>query len=127
MESPICPACGCSLVRLGITQEKAVSHYYQDKQYWFCCDGCLDLFKNNPEQLLNETSELVVCPVCLAEKPVNTTVEHIVKGTLFNFCRCPHCLDVFNQDKDYFIKRLAWQTNYKGIFGEQDGCCTNSN
>lgn len=67
-ETPICPACGCSLVRLGITQEKAVFHYYQGKQYWFCCDGFLELFKDNPEQLLNETSNLVVYPVCLAEK-----------------------------------------------------------
>ncbi|MEE9355767.1 MAG: hypothetical protein V3U75_09285 [Methylococcaceae bacterium] len=124
METPICPACGCSLIRLGITQEKAVSYFYHEKQYWLCCDGCMELFKSNPEELLDETSSLKVCPVCLAEKPVNSTVEHVFNGTLFNFCRCPHCLDVFNQDQDYFIKRLAWQTNYKGVFGEQDECCT---
>jgi len=126
METPICPACGCSLVRLGITQEKAISQLDQDKQYWFCCDGCLDLFKNDPQQCLNETSELVVCPVCLAQKTINTTVEHVFNGMLFNFCRCPHCLNVFNQDQDYFVKRLAWKTNYAGIFGDQGGCCTTS-
>ena len=124
METPICPACGCSLVRLGINQEKSVSFHYQEKQYWFCCEGCLDLFKTNPEQLLTETSNLTVCPVCLAEKPGNNTVEYVFNGMLFNFCRCPHCLDVFSQDQDYFIKRLAWQTNYAGIFGDMEGCCT---
>lgn len=123
MNTPVCPACGCSLIRLGITQEKAVSHHHKEKQYWFCCEGCLELFKANSEQLLAETLNLVVCPVCLAEKPVITTVEHVFNGTLFNFCRCPHCLDIFNQDREYFIKRLTWQTNYAGIFGEQDGCC----
>ncbi len=123
METPICPACGCSLVRLGITPEKAVSFQYQGKLYWFCCQGCLELFKSSPEDLLTETSNLIVCPVCLAEKLINTTVEHIFNGTKYNFCRCPHCLSVFNQDQDYFIKRLAWQTNYAGIFGNQDGCC----
>ena len=123
MNTPICPACGCSLIRLGISQKKAAPHRYQDKQYWFCCEGCLELFKTNPEQLLNETSNLTVCPVCLAEKPINSTVEHIFNGMLFNFCRCPHCLDLFNQDQEYFTKRLAWQTSYAGIFGEQDGCC----
>ena len=123
MNTPICPACGCSLIRLGITQKKAVSYHYKEKQYWFCCEGCLELFKTAPEQFLDETSNLTVCPVCLAEKPINTTVEHVFDGTLFNFCRCPHCLDIFNQDQEYFIKRLTWQTNYAGIFGEQDGCC----
>ena len=127
METPICPACGCSLVRLGINQQQAVPYYYQEKRYWFCCKVCLEIFKTNPEQLLKETSQLVVCPVCLAEKPINATVEHLVNQILFNFCRCPHCLDVFNQDQDYFIKRLAWQTDYAGIFGVQDGCCTKHN
>jgi hypothetical protein len=83
----------------------------------------LELFKNEPEQLLQETANLTVCPVCLAEKPVSTTVEFELNEMLFNFCRCPHCLDVFNQDPDYFIKRLAWQTDYAGIFGELEGCC----
>ena len=124
MKTPICPVCGCSLLRLGISQNKAASYHYKGEQYWFCCEGCLELFKTDPKQLLNETSNLTVCPVCLAEKPINTTIEHVFNGTLFNFCRCPHCLDVFNQDQEYFIKRLAWQTSYAGIFREQDGCCT---
>lgn len=89
METPICPACGCSLVRLGISRENAVSYFYNKNQYWFCCAGCLELFKSQPEKLLNETSELVVCPVCLAEKPINATVERIINKTSFNFCRCP--------------------------------------
>jgi len=127
MNSPICSACGCSLIRLGITQEKTVSYKYNEKQYWFCCEGCLELFKTNPGQLLNETSDLTVCPACLAEKTINTTVEHVFNGQVFNFCRCPFCLDVFNQDPGYYIRRLAWQTDYAGIFGGQDGCCKKIN
>ncbi len=41
METPICPACGCSLIRLGLHKDKAVFYHYNDKQYWFCCDGGL--------------------------------------------------------------------------------------
>lgn len=122
METPICSTCGCSLIRLGISQKKALFHYYKEKQYLFCCKGCLELFKTQPESLLNETSNLTVCPVCLAEKHIYNTVEHQVNGMPLNFCRCPHCLDQFNQNQNYFIKRLAWQTNYAGIFDEQDGC-----
>jgi hypothetical protein len=32
-------------------------------------------------------------------------------------------MDTFRQEPEYFVKRLAWQTNYAGIFGEQGGCC----
>ena len=125
MQAPICPACGCSLVRLGISKDNAVSYRYREKQYWFCCAGCLELFKSQAEQLLKETADLVVCPVCLAEKPISATVALNINTIIFNFCRCPHCLDVFKQDQDYFIKRLAWQTDYSGVFGEQEACCKN--
>ena len=123
MKTPICSTCGCSLVRLGITKENAIYFSYQEQTYCFCCAGCLDVFKTNAEELLKETSHLIVCPVCLAEKPVNESVEHEFNEEKFHFCRCPYCLDVFKQDQDYYIKRLAWQTEYKGIFGEQEGCC----
>ena len=83
----------------------------------------LDLFKTNPEQFLQETSDLVVCPVCLAEKPIAVTVEQKLNGKTFNFCRCPYCMDMFRQEPEYFVKRLAWQTNYAGILGESGGCC----
>ena len=107
METPSCPACGCSLVRLGIVREQALSLHYKGRLYWFCCQGCLELFQTNPELLLKETSDLIVCPVCLAEKPVNHTVEFQFEGITLNFCRCPHCLELFNTDSDHFIKRLA--------------------
>jgi hypothetical protein len=40
-----------------------------------------------------------------------------------HFVAAPHCLDVFNKDPHYFIARLAWQTDYAGVFGENMGCC----
>ncbi len=102
---------------------KALSCYYQGKRYWFCCTGCLQLFENDPEALLQETAGLVVCPVCLAEKPVAATVQHECNGAMYHFCRCPHCLVVFKRDPDTFINRLAWQTDYAGIFGDLGECC----
>jgi len=123
METPICPTCGCSLVRLGLSREQALTFHYNGKRYWFCCAGCLELFQTTPEQLLLETSGLTVCPACLAEKPVNHTVECQFDGVVLNFCRCPYCLELFNTDKAYFIKRLAWKTDYAGVFGGTDHCC----
>ena len=50
MDSPICPYCGCSLARLGITRDRATAFAYKDEQLLFCCQGCLDGFQADPER-----------------------------------------------------------------------------
>lgn len=107
MKTLICPTCGCSLVRLGITGENAVILNYRETDYSFCCDRCAALFKENPDDLLRETAHLVVCPSCLAEKPINQTVIIHYHGESLRFCRCPHCLTVFQEDPEYYMKRLS--------------------
>ncbi len=123
MKTPICPACGCSLVRLGITKDMAVVREYQQKEYFFCCDGCAALFQENAQALLEETADLVVCPSCLAEKPINQTVSVNYQGETLFFCRCPHCVTVFHKDSEYYIKRLSGEIAFFGLFSEGSGCC----
>ena len=123
MMTPICPACGCSLVRLGIKKEEAASHIYSGRQYEFCCKSYVDVFLANPEQRLAETEALVVCPTCLAEKPRNSTVQHKHNGLELHFCRCPACLVLFRKNPDYYLMRLAGKTEYKGVFSEEERCC----
>jgi len=39
MKTVVCPTCGCSLVRLGVTKEHAVIRKYREKEYllrWMC-------------------------------------------------------------------------------------------
>ncbi len=67
MKTLICPNCGCSLVQLGVTRDKAATYSYDGTEYHFCCQGCADLFVADPEQHLQRTKDLVVCPTCLAE------------------------------------------------------------
>ncbi len=106
METLICPTCGCSLVRLGISKDKATTYSHEGKAYFFCCQGCVDVFAADPEKRLEETKDVIVCPTCLAEKPRQwaVTLEHA--GEEIHFCRCPHCLDVFQKSPDYYLKRL---------------------
>ena len=104
----ICPACGCSLVRLGIGADRWAKSNYEGKEYFFCCQGCTDLFNQDP--------------TCLAEKPVQWTVRMEISGWEVFFCRCPYCLDVFRKDPDHYVKRLQGEIPYKGVFGEA-GCC----
>lgn len=106
MKTPICPTCGCSLVRLGISKDRAVVHRYDGEEYRFCCQGCLDVFVAHPEKYLLEIANLAVCPTCLAEKPLESTIRLEHDGLVLHFCRCPYCVEEFTANPDYFIQRL---------------------
>ncbi len=106
MKTLICPTCGCSLVRLGISKDRANTYSHEGQEYFFCCRGCVDVFAADPETRLEETKDLIVCPTCLAEKPPQSAVTLEHAGEKIHFCRCPHCLEVFQKSPDYYLKRL---------------------
>jgi len=90
----------------------------------FCCDGCAVMFEENSEALLEETENLVVCPSCLAEKLIDQTVMINYQSEKLHFCKCPHCMTVFQEDSEYYIKRLSGEIAYSGVFSEGRGCCS---
>ena len=42
--TPICPTCGCSLARLGVSRENAAPGRHEGTEYLFCCEGCREIF-----------------------------------------------------------------------------------
>ncbi len=106
MKTIIDPYCGCSLVRLGISEEKAATCSHDGTEYHFCCQGCADLFVIDPDQHLQRTKDLVVCPTCLAEKPPESAFTFEYAGQEVHYCGCPHCQEEFQKNPDYYIKRL---------------------
>jgi hypothetical protein len=106
--SPLCPTCGCSLVRLGIDRDRAPGLTYRKEEFRFCCDGCLRAFEQEPDRLLAQIRDTIVCPGCLGEKHVSQTVALEHDGHLVRFCRCPHCADAFRADPDRLFQRLAF-------------------
>ncbi len=122
METPICPTCGCSLVRLGVTKDQAVAHRHEGEEYLFCCQGCLDLFVTDPKKHLEETNGLIVCPSCLAEKPPQWAAKRSHAGKDVYFCRCPYCAEVFEKNPDYYIGRLEGTVPNQGVL-DHEGCC----
>jgi len=123
MKTLICPTCGCSLVRLGVTKKNAVTRKYNNDNYSFCCEGCAVMFDNDPVTLLNETKNLVVCPSCLAEKPIDQTILLNHKDQTVYFCKCPYCMTVFKENSEYYIKRLSGEIEFTGVFSDGHGCC----
>ena len=108
METPICPTCNCSLVRLKIGRDEAATSHYGGEEYFFCCEGCADIFDTNPQKYLQEISDLIVCPSCLGEKPRHLAVKEEIAGQEVSFCRCPHCIAAYREKPDHYIKRLEW-------------------
>lgn len=123
MQTLICATCGCSLIRLGISKKQVVFFDYDSVTYPFCCQGCLKIFKQSPEKCLEETASIKVCPTCLSEKIAAYMVPVLLKGQTFHFCRCPYCFDTFDNNPDYFIDRLKGNTNFKGLFAEDEKAC----
>ena len=91
MKTLICPYCGCSLVRLQIPRDKAAPYSYAGTELYFCCQACADLFAADPEEHLERTKDVAVCPTCLGEKPPAAvfTFEHA--GQEVPYCGCPYC------------------------------------
>ena len=122
MNTLICRTCGCSLVRLGISKDKSARCHHDGKEYHFCCEGCADLFPADPRKYLQETSELIVCPTCLAEKPLKWAVAFNIGGREVHFCRCPYCAELFKKNPEFYVKRLEGAIENEGVI-DHHGCC----
>lgn len=105
--TPICPACGCSLVRLGVSRERAARLEYRGEELLFCCEGCVETFRRDPATYLEQIEGWIVCPSCLAEKPAEMTVSIEHEGDEVRFCRCPGCVEAFRRRPEELLERLT--------------------
>ena len=46
--STVCPTCGCSLVRLGVSKDNATVYRFEGEERLFCCQGCESSFIASP-------------------------------------------------------------------------------
>ena len=121
IKSKICPTCGCSLVRLGIKDKSATKRTFKGESFSFCCSGCSKIFDKNPIKYIDEIKDVIVCPICLAEKNVAQTIAVKYKNNVTPFCRCPHCISTFEEKPEYYLDRLAGKVEYDGLFNNL--CC----
>src|SRR6266508_3084233 len=105
--SALCPYCGCSLARLGVSRDAATTLTFEGQELLFCCQGCLDGFQTDPERYLAEIREWIVCPTCLAEKPLELALSIEHAGEPVYFCHSPDCVERFEQEPDPLLASLA--------------------
>ena len=108
--------------RLGVSGDNSVSYSYGGEEFLFCCKRCVELFTAEPKKYLEEMKDLIVCPTCLAEKPLRQAMTVKIAGAEVYFCRCPHCAEVFQKNPDFYIKRLEGTIANEGVL-DHEGCC----
>ncbi len=122
MDTLICRTCGCSLVRLGIPAAATTMHEHRGEDHPFCCAACVEVFRTDPDRYLKETNDLIVCPTCLAEKPIESAMATTIDGQEVHFCRCPYCVEVFKRSPEFYTQRLGGIIPNEGVL-DHEGCC----
>ncbi|MEP7152279.1 MAG: heavy metal translocating P-type ATPase [Nitrospira sp.] len=115
------PVCGMTVQ----PATAAASHLYEDKTYYFCCQGCLEKFRADPARYLtpitappasttgpgggkllpmvgpspsSEKISGVIDPVCgMTVDPTTAAGSYTHEGTTYSFC-CQSCLAKFRAD-----------------------------
>lgn len=106
VRSVVCPTCGCSLIRLGLSRGQATHVAHNRMLHFFCCDGCAETFRTDPNRYLARVADVVVCPGCLGEKPIDKAIAVEYRGRTVYFCECPYCLQNFKQDPEAMLARI---------------------
>jgi Cu+-exporting ATPase len=101
-KATIDPVCG-----MKVKMSPGAPHYeYQGKTYYFCCPGCLERFRQDPEKYLapekpaGKTAEDPVCGMDVVITPDALHYEY--EGAAYYFCN-PRCLERFRQDPEKYL------------------------
>jgi len=81
---------------------------YQGKRVYFCCSGCVETFKKEPEKYMKKMEdagiqlETVPCPV--SGKPSNPEVFTEYNGEKVYFC-CEGCKEEFEKNPEKYMDK----------------------
>jgi Cu+-exporting ATPase len=82
------------------------THEHNGTRYYFCCDGCLEMFTSNPAKYLQKAAP-AIDPVCGMKVNAQTAKwVHVHGGNKYYFC-CEGCLEKFRSDPAKYIKEPA--------------------
>lgn len=98
------PVCGMS-----VKMTPGAPHYdYHGKTYYFCCQRCLERFREDPEKYLAKDKPAVKTakdPVCGMDVEITPdALRYEYKGTIYYFCN-PRCLERFRKEPDKYLEK----------------------
>ncbi|GEM_PF-766419 len=118
----------------GEDADSAVSLAHDGTTYYFCCDGCLDKFRENPDKYMKSSNEKAYEPcehdhaaaegatavinagidmsdrisneLCpvMGKKVVNSVTTVTYRGKVYGFC-CKPCIKKFADNPEKYLKK----------------------
>jgi YHS domain-containing protein len=111
-ETTTCPVSGEKVLK----SEAAGTYKYNNTEYHFCCNDCLEKFKKDPETYLNKTTDLV----CGMSVDKRTAIKASYEGADYYFCS-ENCKTTFEKDPKTYVMK-AMETSKVHVHGENDKC-----
>jgi YHS domain-containing protein len=119
-----CPVMGGNI-------DKNIYTDYEGKRIYFCCQGCVETFKKDPEKYVSmmEKDGVVLESVAHAEEkcpvsgePVDKAIYTEYEGTRVYFC-CNRCLEEFKKDPEKYMKGMESHDAHHEKH-HKEGCCS---
>ena len=104
----VCPVMGGKI-------NKEIYVDYQGQRIYFCCNGCPETFRKDPEKYMKKLaasnvlpeSVQTVCPVMGGK--INKEIYVDYEGRRAYFC-CKGCPEMFKKDPEKYLKKLEGQS-----------------
>jgi len=115
-ETITCPVSGEKVLK----SEAAGPYKYNNTEYYFCCNGCVEKFKKDPETYLNKTTDLI----CGMSVDKRTAKKASYEGKDYFFCN-EGCKTAFEKNPKAHIMK-AMKTSKAHVHDENCRCegCT---
>lgn len=112
-ETITCPVSGEKVLK----SEAAGPYKYNDTEYYFCCNGCAEKFKKDPEAFLNKTAD-ILCGMSVDKR---TAIKASYEGKDYYFCS-EGCKTAFEKDPKTHVMKAMKTAHQHGENCKCKGC-----
>lgn len=119
-ETVVCPVSGETVLK----SEAAGPYKYEGVDYYFCCNNCLNKFKENPQKYINKTTTLCCDGKMTGDKA--TAIKVTYEGKDYFFCS-EKCKAEFDKDPKAYLQRVKADKSGSKCGAKSGKCCGSSN
>jgi YHS domain-containing protein len=112
-ESITCPVTGETVLK----SDAAGPFTYNEKEYYFCCNSCLEKFKKDPDAYLNKAKDMM----CGMDVDKRTALKSSFEGKDYYFCN-EKCKDAFEKDPKAHVMKAMKTSKVHAHDEKCEGC-----